>query len=310
MGLSTAVDAATAAAEATLAQRNPAAAADLTGNIRAAARAAGVAANVVLASPARTRQGTTERRQRTSMSLATKLQVITWKEQGRSWEWMGHQLNDAYGRSTLRSAYRNRATVRARLAAGTPDTVRSSKRSSFPDVDSRPYEWFLSVRTHGRKRVPLSLGVLRAKAEQIATSLGISAFCASNGFLKNWARRHNLVNVALLGSGASANVQEAAARMADIRRQLAGVDPDLIYNVDETGLLYRCLPSRSYVPSADRRQARGSKVMHSKDRVTLTLCCNANGSHKLPITMIGKAVQPLCFNGAGNRCPLPYFSRM
>lgn len=29
--------------------------------------------------------------------------------------------------------------------------------------------------------------------------------------------------------------------------------------------------------------------MQLKDRVTLTLCCNATGSHKLPITMIGKA---------------------
>jgi len=53
-------------------------------------------------------------------------------------------------------------------------------------------------------------------------------------------------------------VEDAAARMAAIRQQLEGVDLDLIYNVDETGLLYRGLPSRSYVPSEDRRTARGS----------------------------------------------------
>lgn len=84
MGLSTAVDAAAAAAEATLAQRNPVAAAELNGDIRAAARAARVTANVDLASPARTRRGTTERQQRTSMSLVTKLQITTWKEHGIS----------------------------------------------------------------------------------------------------------------------------------------------------------------------------------------------------------------------------------
>jgi len=49
--------------------------------------------------------------------------------------------------------------------------------------------------------------------------------------------------------------------------------------------------------------------MSRKDRVTLTLCCNATGSHKYPITMIGKVASPLCFNGVGNRCPLPYFSQ-
>lgn len=97
--------------------------------------------------------------------------------------------------------------------------------------------------------------------------------------------------------------------MAGIRRQLAGVDPDLIYNVDETRLLYRFLPSRSYVSESDSRHARGSKDMRSKARVTLTLCCYSTSSHKLPITMIGQAAQLMCFTGADNRCPLPYVSK-
>jgi len=97
--------------------------------------------------------------------------------------------------------------------------------------------------------------------------------------------------------------------MAAIRQQLEGVDVDLIYNVNETGLLYRGLPSRSYMPFEDRRTARGSKAMKSKDRVTWTLCCNATGTHKGPVTMIGKASQPMCFQGKGSASPLPYFSQ-
>jgi len=104
-------------------------------------------------------------------------------------------------------------------------------------------------------------------------------------------------------------VEEAAERMAAIRHQLKGVDLDLIYNVDETGLLYRGLRSNSYVPSEDRRMARGSKAIKSKDCVTLMLCCNATGSLKLPVTMMDKAVQPLCFTGEENECPLPYLSQ-
>lgn len=97
--------------------------------------------------------------------------------------------------------------------------------------------------------------------------------------------------------------------MAETRPQLHGVDPDLVYNVDETGLLYRGLPSRSYVPAEDRRRERGSKAMKSTDRVTLTLCFNASGSHKVPVAMIGKAAKPMCFIGLGNQRPLLYFSR-
>jgi len=79
--------------------------------------------------------------------------------------------------------------------------------------------------------------------------------------------------------------------------------------MDETGLLYKCLPSRSYVPRRDRRLARGSKPMRSMDRVTLVLCTNATGTYKLPVTMIGSAGRPLCFRGEGNECPLPYFDQ-
>lgn len=84
--------------------------------------------------------------------------------------------------------------------------------------------------------MPLSLAILRSKALQIASPQGI--FTASNGYLQNWARRYGWSNVALHGCGTSANVEEAAARMDEIRRQLRGVDQDLIFNVDETGMLY------------------------------------------------------------------------
>lgn len=243
------------------------------------------------------------------MSLATKLQVIEWKASGKTWDWISHRLNREYSQSTLAKIYMGRAALLALAAAGASLDAVSSRASAFPEVDARLTAWCLAVRARGRKRVPLSLAILRTKALQIASTLGVTKFSASNGYLQNWARRHGWASVALHGCGASANVEEAAARMADIRRQLGGVDPDLIYNVDETGLLYRGLPSRSYVPGEDRRQARGSKAMKSKDRVTLSLCCNATGSHKVPIAMIGKAAQPMCFVGASNRCPLPYFSQ-
>jgi len=63
------------------------------------------------------------------------------------------------------------------------------------------------------------------------------------------------------------------------------------------------------VPFEDRRTARGSKARESKDRVTLTLCRNATGNHKVPVTMTGKAAQRMCFQREGNASPLPYFSQ-
>lgn len=223
MGLASAVDAAAAAAEAAMAHRNPQITPGQAGDIRAAARAASVAANVILSSPGRARPHATRvggRRQSTGMSPATKLQIIPWKESGNSWEWMGMQLHDQYAKSILRSVYRSRAVVRARLAVGTSNSSHSSKASCFADVDSRLSQWFEAVEALSRKRISLSLSVLRTKAMQIAESLGVVAFSASNAFLQNWARRHGPVNLAFHGAKASANIEEAAERMVGIRRQL------------------------------------------------------------------------------------------
>jgi len=50
--------------------------------------------------------------------------------------------------------------------------------------------------------------------------------------------------------------------------------------------------------------------MRAKDRVTAVLCVNADGSHKLPIAITGKAVRPLCFRPPAPGFPMPYFSQV
>ena len=102
------------------------------------------------------------------------------------------------------------------------------------------------------------------------------------------------------------DTEAAAPRIAQIREQLEAYPPDRIYNMDETGLFYRCILNRAYVQAGRRRQARGTKAMKAKDRVTLVLACNATGTHKIPVAKIGKAKQPLRFKPPPQACPLPY----
>jgi len=97
--------------------------------------------------------------------------------------------------------------------------------------------------------------------------------------------------------------------MAETRADLSAYEPDQIYNMDETGLFFRCLPNRAYVTSGRRRRARETKAMKAKDRVTLVLACNATGTHKVPVAIIGTAEVPLCFKRPRSLCPLPYFNQ-
>ena len=65
---------------------------------------------------------------------------------------------------------------------------------------------------------------------------------------------------------------------------------DDVYNADETGLFYQLLPERSLTVRGDA--CEGGKK--SKQRLTALLCCNASGSDKRKLLMIGKSVRPRC----------------
>ena len=67
--------------------------------------------------------------------------------------------------------------------------------------------------------------------------------------------------------------------------------PCNIYNFDETGLFYRGLPSRTLCISSDK--CKNGKF--SKERITIGLCCNLDGTDKLRPIVIGKSAKPRCF---------------
>ena len=46
-----------------------------------------------------------------------------------------------------------------------------------------------------------------------------------------------------------------------------------IFNVDETGLFYKCLPNRTFILKGE--ESHGGKM--SKERVTVLLCANMSG---------------------------------
>lgn len=143
----------------------------------------------------------------------------------------------------------------------------------------------------------------------IASGLLITGFSARNGFVHGVFARLDICKVAMHGQAGAVNFARAAAAVFEIRRKLEGYSPGKTYIRDETGLLYRRLSSRSYMPRRDRNFARGTKTMRIKDRVKLVLCTNADGIHKLPVAISETASSPLRFLGDGNASPLPYFSQ-
>jgi hypothetical protein len=76
-------------------------------------------------------------------------------------------------------------------------------------------------------------------------------------------------------------------------------DPDDLYNCDETGLLYRLLPEKTLSSKHDEIAAKGFKAC--KDRLTVLVTCNATGTDKQKLLVIGNAARPRCFRSINQR---------
>ncbi len=84
--------------------------------------------------------------------------------------------------------------------------------------------------------------------------------------------------------------------MEQICNVAAAYDSQNIYNQDESGLLYRMGPDRSYLTGNEvRSNVEGTSFQKRKQRITTVYCVNATGSHKLPMKYIGKSKSPYCF---------------
>lgn len=69
-----------------------------------------------------------------------------------------------------------------------------------------------------------------------------------------------------------------------------------MFNVDETGLFYKCLPGKTLSFKGDR--CHGGK--NSKLQLTELLGTNCTGTYKLKPFVIGKYNKPRCFKNFNN----------
>jgi hypothetical protein len=93
----------------------------------------------------------------------------------------------------------------------------------------------------------------------------------------------------LHGEAGDANREVVQLARADLRLLLEGYTAEITCNQDETGIFWRQLPIRTL--------AMGKKagLKKEKERLTVSLMCNAAGSDKRPLVLIRKAKVPRSF---------------
>ena len=144
------------------------------------------------------------------------------------------------------------------------------------------YTWVL----RNEENIPISGDILREKASQFVAILHPDAtdLKLSNGWLNyskfTWRR---------FGESGSIDPTIISNALPDLHEATRNYSLDDIYNMDETGLFFRMQADHSLAT----KQLKGRK--QDKERITLVLCRNANGTHKSPLWVVGKFEKPRCF---------------
>ena len=181
--------------------------------------------------------------------------------------------------------------IREKLTKGSEilQKRKTLKNSSNPKLDEALYFWFLQKRSI---HLPITDEVLIEKAIWFNQQLmGNSNFKASNGWLNRFKSRHGIRCLKVTGeklSNDTSMIEPFKQRLIEKMNEME-LSASQLYNADESALFWRKLLDTTLVHEAENT-APGRKI--SKDRVTFMPCVNADGTHKLRLLMLGKAINP------------------
>ena len=90
----------------------------------------------------------------------------------------------------------------------------------------------------------------------------------------------------MCGESASVDTEKANEWFQGLSERTQDYGPKDIFSVDETGLFFKFMLNKTFT-------FKGEK--NSKERVTVLVGTNMDGSEKLPLLMISKSSKPRCF---------------
>ena len=166
--------------------------------------------------------------------------------------------------------------------------VKRHKSAKYPELEKTLYEWFLQR----QEKVNMSGEMIQGKAKEFMQKMygeTNSEFSFSSGWLERFKARYSIKSYRRFGESGSVNMEDIANALPEIRSKLDQFNLKDIYNMDETGLFYRLEADHSLAT----KQLEGRKK--DKERITIDVCCNGDGSDKVPLWVIGKYAKPRCF---------------
>lgn len=226
--------------------------------------------------------------QRKPLSLMEKLEMIKKVDSSPNTSRAKIAENLGVPVSTLNNIMSKRAIITKQSLDASPLDRKKQKPGKYDKVEIVLLEWFRQKRA---LNLPLSGPIIREKAEDIARRLNVE-FTASNGWIDRFKKRAGLVYKSVSGESKSVDGEIVDSwKTTALPSLLAQYKPQDIFNADECGLFFNLLPDKTYDFKGEK--CHGGK--RSKERITVLVCANMDGSEKWPLLVVGKAEKPRCF---------------
>lgn len=230
-----------------------------------------------------------KRRKRVVVTLQKKLEALKRIDHGESLVSIARQLGVSATTVGDWKKCRKQLESYATKTSAQNSNRRSMKQPVYVKTNEATYVWFQQHRSQG---IPLSGPIIQAKAKALSQHFpGEKDFVASDGWLSKWKKRYGIRKLHIEGEKLSADYEAAILfcdQLQDVLEK-GGYSLDQLYNCDETGLNFKMMPSTT-LAARDDSSVIGMKK--NKERLTVMICANAAGTHRLPLMVIGKSCKP------------------
>uniref|UniRef100_K7FQ19 HTH CENPB-type domain-containing protein n=1 Tax=Pelodiscus sinensis TaxID=13735 RepID=K7FQ19_PELSI len=227
--------------------------------------------------------GSEPKRHRKMMTIAEKVTLLDMLKEGRSYAAAARHFG--VNESTVRYIKKDEANIRKTAAitfSRSAKRVVTARNKTIVRMEGALAIWIADCR---KKNIALDTNTIRTKALSLYEHFAAKEpqdpqkqrFSASKGWFAKFQKRFGLKSVSLHGEAASADTTAAEIYANETFKNIineGGYKPEQVFNMDETGLFWKRMPSRTFLFKEDAK-ASGFKAF--KDRVTIVMCGNAAG---------------------------------
>jgi len=224
---------------------------------------------------------------RKRLTLAQKIEIIKYVEaENVGVRAVAEKFN--IGKTQVSDILKNKVYLsQTFVEQGSEKSKRKFPKSDGEIIDIVIFQWYLHARVNN---FPISGPVLKEKALELASEVGLNDFKASNGWLQKFKDRHQISYKNINANHALLKECVITEWLNSVKETIKGYKDRDIFNCDETALFYRILPENT-MSFINETCIDGNL---SKERLTIMLCTNMDGEFEKPL-IIGKVGKHNCF---------------